>query len=620
MHLQMLTCLTDTQWNRPRSLAKYSMFHIFDESTGAKESIDTLLKKDYDKWNKSLSNEWGRLAQGNIYGVQATDTIEFIPFSQLPTTAKVTYASFVCDHRPLKPEPFRVRIVVGGDKLMYEYDAGSPAASFLEAKLIINSTISDSTKGARFFTADIKDFFLATPMKTAEYMKVHIKYFPPDIIEKYKLRTIITKDNYIYIKIKKGMYGLKQAAILAYQQLVKNLARHGYYPVDTTNGIWRHITRQTRFCLCVDDFGIKSFNKEDTEHLLNALRQYYKISVDMNGNDYCGLHINWNYDKQHVDISMPDYIKKLLTKLNHKCKKFPQYAPHKWTQPAYGKRRQYATEDDNLPVLGKQKTKYVQSVVGSLLYYARAIDLTMLPALNEIAAKQAKPTENTLEKCQMLLDYAATYPNTIIRYNASDMVLHVDSDAAYLVQAGARSRIAGSYKLSSKPPPEPLEPTPGPNAPILTECKTLRHVVASAAEAETGGLFHNAQTIIPLRQALQALDHPQPPTPLKTDNSTANSFVHNNMRQKKSKSWDMRFNWLRDKELQQLIRVYWRKGTENEADYATKHFPPDYHRKMRKRYFLHANILKLCSQFKTRHGLQGCVEEMIYFSPRTDRE
>ena len=81
--------------------------------------------------------------------------------------------------------------------------------------------------------------------------------------------------------------------------------------------------------------------------------------------------------------------------------------------------------------------------MGSFLYYARALDLTMLPALNEIASQQAKPTINIKSKCKRLMDYAATYPDVYIRYYASDMVLHVDSDAAYLVTPKAKSRIAG---------------------------------------------------------------------------------------------------------------------------------------------------------------------------------
>ena len=166
------------------------------------------------------------------------------------------------------------------------------------------------------------------------------------------------------------------------------------------------------------------------------------------------------------------------------------------------------------------------------------------------------------------------------------MVLYVDSDAAYFVQNNAQSRIAGYYILSTYPPPPPAIPQPAPNAPILVECKTLRTVVASAAEAETGGLFHNGQTIIHIRRLLHALDHPQPPTPLKTDNSTSNAFVHKLLRQKRSKSWDMRFHWLRNKEQEKYLRVFWDKGKRNGADCFTKHHPAPYHKLMRSKYIL----------------------------------
>ena len=71
---------------------------------------------------------------------------------------------------------------------------------------------------------------------------------------------------------------------------------------------------------------------------------------------------------------------------------------------------------DTSPLLDKHGIKKVQSVTGSLNYYARTVDLTMLPAINEISSQQAKPTENTWKACEMLLDYACTYPNAKIRY------------------------------------------------------------------------------------------------------------------------------------------------------------------------------------------------------------
>ena len=157
--------------------------HIYT-ADGKKETIYTLLNGEKkDNWTKILSNEWGRLAQGNRYGVRITDTIDFIHQHEVPDGRDVTYATFVCDYRPLKDDPYRGRITVGEDRLSYDDDAGSPAANLLETKILINSTISDAHRGARFGCMDIKDHFLATPMGREEFMKVRYKHFPQDIRE-----------------------------------------------------------------------------------------------------------------------------------------------------------------------------------------------------------------------------------------------------------------------------------------------------------------------------------------------------------------------------------------------------------------------------------------------------
>ena len=87
----------------------------------------------------------------------------------------------------------------------------------------------------------------------------------------------------------------------------------------------------------------------------------------------------------------------------------------------------------------------MQSVVGSLLYHARALAASILPALNSISSQQNAPTAKVKEKCLRLLDYVVTYPNPILRFYASDMILKAESDAAYLVLPKARSRAAGIF-------------------------------------------------------------------------------------------------------------------------------------------------------------------------------
>ena len=161
------------------------------------------------------------------------------------------------------------------------------------------------------------------------------------------------------------------------------------------------------------------------------------------------------------------------------------------------------------------------------------------------------------------------------------MILHIDSDTAYLVAPKANNRVAGNFYLSDHPN---KTKHPNLNGAVLVECKTLRHVVSSSAEAKVAGVYHNAGMAIPLQHFLECLKHPQPPTPLKADNSTATGLVYDNIHQKRSKSWDMRYYWLRDCMTQQQFDIVWEAGVTNEADYFTKHHTIVHHQTKRSRY------------------------------------
>ena len=172
--------------------------------------------------------------------------------------------------------------------------------------------------------------------------------------------------------------------------------------------------------------------------------------MDWEGKNYCGYKLEWNYNKGFVDMSMSTYIPKMLAKYNHKAPTRLQKAPHQWSAPVYGQKRQYAKSLPDLSTLLKHLITEIQQKIGSLLYYARALDYTMLPSLSDISTTQAKPTTNTAKKVDWLFDYCATYSLVKMRFHASDMILHVESDAAYLIALGAKSRIAGYYYLSNK--------------------------------------------------------------------------------------------------------------------------------------------------------------------------
>lgn len=151
----------------------HKVMHIYDSNTGKKLTLRALLQNPGTTatWSKSASNEYGRLLDGNQYGIKGTKTMQMIHPAKIPTTKKITYATMVCDYRPLKSEKHRCRLVVGGDKLPYTADAAAPAANLLETKLLLNSTISQPT--ARFMSIDISNFFLSSTIPEPEFMKIH---------------------------------------------------------------------------------------------------------------------------------------------------------------------------------------------------------------------------------------------------------------------------------------------------------------------------------------------------------------------------------------------------------------------------------------------------------------
>ncbi len=234
----------------------------------------------------------------------------------------------------------------------------------------------------------------------------------------------------------------------------------------------------------------------------------------------------------------------------------------------------------------------------------------MLVALNAISASQSKATENTAAAIVHLLDYAATHPDAILRYQRSDMVLHIHSDASYLSAPEARSRAGGHHFLSSRPADPTKAPSRQPtnNGSIHAECSVLRNVMASAAEAEIGALYINSQTAEVFRTTLIEMGHPQPPTPVQTDNSTAYGIVNLSIRQRRSRAMDMRFYWVRDRVRQNHFLVYWKPGRENLGDYFTKHHPPAHHQTMRSTYLAQTAIR---SPNSPPSSMRGCVDSSL---------
>jgi hypothetical protein len=193
---------------------------------------------------------------------------------------------------------------------------------------------------------------------------------------------------------------------------------------------------------------------------------------------------------------------------------------------------------DDLQKLNDTKIKQAQKIVGSILYYARAVDMTVLMALSTIASEQTKDTKRTLEKAYQVIDYLATHPNAVVQFCASDMVMNIHSDASYLSEPNAHSRACGHFFMGSVPRNGDSIKL---NGAFHTLCSILRFVVVSAAEAELGALFLNCQEGIILKITLKDLGHPQPKIPVHCDNATAVGIATNTIKRQRSRAMEMRY-------------------------------------------------------------------------------
>jgi hypothetical protein len=204
-------------------------------------------------------------------------------------------------------------------------------------------------------------------------------------------------------------------------------------------------------------------------------------------------------------------------------------------------------------------------------------------------ARQQAPPETSC--------HCASNPtNAVLRYRASDMVLHTHSDAGYLTDRKARSRAGDHHYMGNHID----SPNTIHNGSVLDVSKILRMVVASAAEAEVGALFYNCQDAAGLRNIAIEMGHPQPATPVRTDNSTADGIINGTVKQNRSKATDLRFYWVRDRSKQNQFKIYWAPGKVNLTDYQTKHHPGHHHQTMRP-YFLHEPYALLDQSISQTH-------------------
>ncbi len=271
---------------------------------------------------------------------------------------------------------------------------------------------------------------------------------------------------------------------------------------------------------------------------------------------------------------MPGYIVKQLQHYKHNSLSCPQHCPYYPQPKQYGSSAQRPIPPNMSPPLSNDNIKYIQRVIVSILFYARAVDLTMLMALSSIVSEQSKGTDSTMKKCKQLLDYLASHPNASIHCHSSNMILNIHFDALYLSKLNAHSCACRHFFMGWKQ--DPIKPIKLNNT-FFSLCAILRFISASTAKAKLGASFLNCKQATIFWLTLQEMSHLKPPTPINGNNSTAVGIANNTVKRQRSRSMEMQFFWVADAVAPKKFDIKYFPGRENLADYQSKHHTGTHH-------------------------------------------
>jgi hypothetical protein len=246
---QAINFITDKVWNnstpihtpttlRPKEKATatnldHFVMPMIPPTTG--KTITSYKKLMHDPatmeiWQTAFGKDFGGMAQGdNKTGQKGTNSIFVMTHDEIqliPADRTVTYARAVVNFCPQKLDPHRIRITAGGNLINYPGELTTRTADLTTPKLMWNSVLS--TEGAKYMCLDIKNFYLTAPLDWFEYMKMPLSLFPSWIKEQYNLEQH-AKNGFVYIEIRRAVWGLPQAGILANKLLRQRLLPHGYY-------------------------------------------------------------------------------------------------------------------------------------------------------------------------------------------------------------------------------------------------------------------------------------------------------------------------------------------------------------------------------------------------------
>ena len=320
------------------------------------------------------------------------------------------------------------------------------------------------------------------------------------------------------------------------------------------------------------------FNWGGIDFINKTVPQNYKLT-------WCGYEIHHDKIKRTVTLSMNDYYEKIAT----------QFPPHlkSCSTPGvpfnikYGSKEQFVIETPPDIKLTPDQLKYLQKFVGEILWYATAVAHDVLTAISKLSAHQTTPTNDTFPfTIERIQGYFKQFGNHKIQFQASDMKLHIMSDASFDAEPNSRSR-GGCFMWLGNNQPTLI------NGPVFCQSKILPGVPQSAATAEIFQHVESGKMGIYARRILRCIGYPQTPTIIFADNLCSIDFAHNNTKGRTLKTIARRTHWLKHVVRQNVYVFRYISSKNNVADIFTKLLDKAQHDYFCNLFLLRDNMLML---------------------------
>ena len=544
-------CLDLLNTGVPES-AKAFKARLQDAATGRDLSYkQACAGPDGDKWTSAYATEIRTRVSQGCYGF-----INAVPAgrraSRLRKVLEINKA-----HQP------RVRGTLDGSTHDVSYEAfaiNARNAHMVDRKIFLNAALSE---GLNLSTGDLKDFF-PNPrhrLTTPAYIKILKSELPAETIAEFNLDQY--KGNYVYLEVFTALYGLPESGTIAQDSLVELLAQHGYIEEERHEKLMlfrsTDPTNLTCFSLHTDDFLLAWKDRAHAEHLVKILTDAgYIIKVDWEAQKYC----NWTIDykmNDYLRISQPEYVPTLLAAMGLSEVPLQKSA---MAEPFYVRGKHTPmTSPDMSASLDPTRVKLLERILGSSLYLAICTRPDIATAVNMFLSELPVATDLTWTKVMHLMGYLRRHPERGIEYLPSDMVLVIYSDSNF---DSPKSRTGGVHFLGRIDDPTFI------NGPI--HCISTKQSITAAcvAEAEYIGTFDNGKVGLPFRHYLHARGYPQPATLLFCDNKCAVGISNDDVKMKRSKYFDIKWHWIRDRVRTGHYDVRWTTTASNIADFFTK--------------------------------------------------